>query len=264
MSVTLDPRRFGGTARLYSESGYLRLSQAHVVVVGVGGVGSWAAEALVRSGVGKITLIDGDTVALSNTNRQLPALTGNYELAKVEVLGQRFLLINPDLQLSTIQTFITDENAESVIPKDADWVIDCIDDLKGKTALVAAVHRMGLKIAVSGGAAGKRDPRYLKSDDLARVTGDPLAAKLRTNLRKMHGFPRGSTTGPARKFGIPAVVSSEKLRQPDAENIAAIGLSPETRIGFGSGVVVTGSAGLMLASIVINDIVGPVNLSGSE
>ena len=252
--MNLTPRRLGGVARLYTESGFEKLARSHVVVVGLGGVGSWAAEALVRTAVGKITLIDGDRSELSNTNRQLHALDGNYGKSKARALAERFCLINPELVVDVVVEFATAENVERLLPDDADWVLDCIDDLKGKTALVAAAVKKGLRIAVSGGAGGKRDPSRVVVEDLARVKGDPLAAKLRTNLRREHGFPKGSSDGRAKKFGIPAVVSDEPLRQPDADNLAAVGAPEGARIGFGSGVVVTGTVGLTMASIAINEI----------
>lgn len=256
MITTIDPRRFGGVARVYGEEGARRLAAAHVVVVGLGGVGSWAAEAVVRSGVGRVTLIDGDAVALSNTNRQLPALDGNYGRPKAEVLRERFLLINPECCIRTVVDFVTEENAEAILPRDADWALDCIDDLRGKTALVVAASRMGIPIVVSGGAGGKREPGRIVVEDLARVKGDPLAAKLRANLRKRFGFPAGSPAAgkPAKKFGIPAVVSDEPVRQPDAENAAAAGAEPGARIGFGAAMVVTATAGLRAASVAIDAI----------
>ena len=153
MSYTTDPRRLGGVARLYGEKGAERLARSHVVVVGTGGVGSWAAEALARTGVGRLTLIDGDKSALSNTNRQLHAMDGNYGQYKVELLKARFALINPELEVSAITAFVTAENAERLLPKDADWVVDCIDDLKGKTVLVATAKRLGCKVVVSAAPA---------------------------------------------------------------------------------------------------------------
>lgn len=250
----MDERRLGGVARLYGESGALALARAHVVVVGLGGVGSWAVEALVRTGVGRLTLIDGDEVALSNTNRQLPALDGGYGRPKAEVLRERVLLINPECEVEVKTEFVTKENAAQLLPVDADWVLDCIDDLRGKTALVGEACRLGLKVAVSGGAGGKRDPGRIVVSDLALAKGDPLAGKLRSALRRDYGFPAGSASGRSKKFGILAVTSDEPVRQPDHENVAATGAAPGARIGFGSGVVVTASAGLRLASIAIEGI----------
>ena len=192
MSVTTDPRRFGGVGRLFGEEGARRLAGAHVAVVGLGGVGSWVVEALVRTSVGRITLIDGDDVALSNTNRQLPAFEGAYGRAKAEVLRERCLLINPDCRIEVKTVFVTPENAAQVIPSDCDWLVDCIDDLKGKAALHAAARGMGVRTVCAGGAGARIDPSRIEVSDLARVKGDPLLGKLRTFLRKEYGFPAGS------------------------------------------------------------------------
>lgn len=255
MAVTSDPRRFGGLARLYSEEGARKLTQAHVMVVGLGGVGSWATEALVRSGIGRLTLVDGDTVAMSNTNRQIPALEGNYGRYKAEVMRERALLINPDLQVEIRTEFITKDNVHTFVPEHADFVLDCIDDVRAKVSLVAAIHKAGLHIAVSGGASARRDPFRLRCADLAQVKGDPLLAKLRTMLRKEHNFPKGSeNNGRSQKFGIPAIFSEEPLHQPKDENCVAIGVAPGTHIGFGSAVMVTGSVGLRLASLAVTHI----------
>ncbi len=254
MATTQDPRRFGGIARVYSEQGAQRLADAHVMVVGLGGVGSWAVEALVRSGIGHLTLVDGDTVALSNTNRQLHALEGNYGRYKAEALRERMLLINPDAEIKIRTDFITPENADTFFTSELDWVLDCIDDLRGKTILVASAHKAGVNIAVSGGAAARRDPFKLRCADLAQVKGDPLLSKLRTYLRKEHGFPRGAATGRSPRFGIPAIYSDEPLHQPSNANCEAIGVPAGTRIGFGSVMTVTASVGLRLASLVINGI----------
>ncbi len=262
MSVTTDPRRFGGVSRLFGEEGAKRLASAHVVVVGLGGVGSWAVEALVRTFVGRITLIDGDDVALSNTNRQLPAFEGAYGRAKAEVLKERCLLINPECRVEVRNVFVTSENAADVIPTDCDWLIDCIDDLKGKAALHAAARRMGVRTVCAGGAGARIDASSIEVADLARVKGDPLLGKLRTILRKEYGFPAGAADGRSKLFGIPAVYSTEPLRQPGADSLEAIGADPGSRIGFGSFVVVTGSTGLRLAGIVISNIVGLENTAG--
>lgn len=256
MSVTSDPRRFGGVARLYGEAGAKRLAGAHVLVAGAGGVGSWAMEALARTGIGRLTLVDGDVSALSNTNRQLHAMDGNYGRSKVALMKERIALINPACRVELIESFITPENAETLIPTDVDWILDCIDDLRGKTALIAAACRCGIPVASSGGAGGKRHPERLVLEDLARVKGDPLLAKLRTNLRKFHGFPVGSASGKSAKFGILVVSSDEPVRQATAENNIASGQPAGVRIGFGSAMVVTAAAGLMLASVAVNAIAG--------
>lgn len=253
MSRTMDPRRMGGVARLFGEEGARRLADAHVTVVGLGGVGSWAVEALVRSGVGRLTLIDGDTVDASNTNRQLPALDPEYGRPKAEVLAQRCRRINPDCEVTAVVSFVTPENAATLVPV-SDRVLDCIDDLRAKAALCAAMHERGQAMVVAGGAGGKVDPSFVTTDDLARAKGDALTAKLRTILRKEYGFPKGSADGRSVRFGIPCVYSPEPLRQPDAENIQAIGAAPSARIGFGSSVAVTATVGLRAASLVVNAI----------
>lgn len=262
MPATSDPRRFGGIARVCTEAGAQRLKAAHVMVVGLGGVGGWAVEALVRSGIGHITLVDGDTVALSNTNRQVPALEGNYGRYKAEVLKERALLINPDLDIQIKTEFVNKDNVQSFIPERLDWVVDCIDDLRGKTVLVAQAYQQGCKVAVSGGASGRVDPARIRQADLAHVKGDPLLAKLRSNLRKDYGFPRGSIDGRSQKFHIEAVYSDEPLRQPTDENCLAIGAEAGSHIGFGSLLVVTGSVGFRLASIVINDLIQNASRAG--
>ena len=259
MSVTTDERRFGGIGRLFGEATAAKLRDSHIVVIGLGGVGSWAVEGLVRSGVGRLTLIDGDTVALSNTNRQLPAIEGGYGRAKADVLCERAKAIHPDCQIEVKKIFVTPENVSDVLPKDAHWIVDCIDDLKGKAALHAEAQRLGIRTVCAGGAGARIDPSRIEVSDLARVKGDPLLGKLRTILRKDYGFPAGSTDGKSKLFNIPAVYSNELLRQPGADSLLAIGAHPDDRIGFGAFVAVTGTAGLRLASIVINDIAASVS-----
>lgn len=259
MSVTVDERRFGGVGRLFGEAGAERLRSSHVVVIGLGGVGSWAVEGLVRTNVGRLTLIDGDTVALSNTNRQLPAFEGAYGRSKADVLRERCLLINPECRVNVCRAFVTPDNVEEMLPRDADWIIDCIDDLKGKAALHAAARRLGIRTVCAGGAGARRDPSKIEVSDLARVKGDPLLGKLRTILRKEYGFPAGSADGRSTLFDIPSVYSTEPLRQPGEDSLAAVGAAPGSRIGFGAFVAVTGTAGLRLAGIVIDDIVASAN-----
>lgn len=256
MSRTSDPRRLGGVARLYGECGAEKLQSSHVMVVGLGGVGSWVVEALARTGVGRLTLVDGDDVALSNTNRQLHALEGSYGKSKASVMRERVLQINPDAEVEIVGEFVSEENAENVLSCRPDWIVDCIDSINAKAALIAAAKRQGIAVAVSGGAGGKLRPECIETADLSRSQGDPLLAKTRTILRKKYGFPKGELkAGSSRKFGIPAVFSTEPLRQPTLENKDAIGAAHAEMIGFGSGVVVTASVGLRLAALVVNSIV---------
>ena len=259
MSKTTDPRRFGGTGRVFGEEASQKIFNSHVTVVGMGGVGSWAVEALVRSGVGHLTLIDGDTVAFNNTNRQLHALEGNYEIPKVEAMKQRCLLINPDCRIEAVQAFVTPESVTELITPESGAVIDCIDDLIGKATLLARAHSLGLLTVCAGGAGAKLNPANITQADIARATNDPLLGKLRTILRKEYGFPAGAVNGRSKLFGIQTVWCQGPVRQPGPDTLAAIGAAPGDCVGFGSFVAVTGSVGLRLASIVLNEIAGTIN-----
>lgn len=240
-----DTRRFGGIERLYGEAAYAAIASAHVCVVGLGGVGSWCAEALARSGVGKLTLIDGDTVAESNINRQLPALESTVGLAKADVLARRFAEINPNAEFFPVVRFIDRDNLDDVIPAQA-VVVDAIDSLATKAALVAQVKARGQSIVVSGGAGGKTDPGAVTADDLSRTTGDALLSKLRTTLRKEYGFPAGSADPKkVKKFGIRAVFSTQSAAK------SAVAHRGAEFAGFGTAMPVTAAVGLRLAAEVL-------------
>lgn len=245
-------RRFGGVARLYGDAGALQLAAAHVCVVGVGGVGSWAAEALARSAVGKLTLIDLDMVAESNTNRQIQALGNTYGQAKVDALYQRIALINPLCQVDTIEDFVTPENAATLITREFSWVIDAIDEARTKVAMLAHCKRQGIPVITAGAAGGQVDPTRIRIEDLARTEQDPLLAKVRNRLRKEHHFTRK----PGAKFGLPAVYSTEPLRYPDRKPACETNGagSPLACAGFGSSVCVTASFGMAAAAYVLQAI----------
>jgi len=203
-------RRFGGIARLYGQAGLDKFSQSHVCVIGIGGVGSWAAEALARSAIGKITLIDMDHVAESNINRQLQALTDNLGKSKLEVLGQRFDQINPDCDIQLTDDFISQENLSQRIDSSMHYVIDCIDDFRTKAALIAYCRDNKIPLLTTGGAGGKRDPSKIRSGDLSKSEQDPLLAKTRSLLRQRYHFPRN----PKKRFGIDCIWSEEQLLYP--------------------------------------------------
>lgn len=243
-------RRFGGVARLYGDVGLARLAAAHVCVVGIGGVGSWAVEALARSAVGKLTLIDLDHVSISNVNRQLPALTGQFGRAKISAMADRVRAINPECQIVEIDEFLTEDNLAAFLTADMAYVIDCIDQMRVKVAMVAYCQRAGLPLIVSGGAGGRIDATRIAIADLAATSGDPLLARVRAELRRQHGFERGG-----KKFGIQAVFSTETLVYPatacatDAEEHRDVtGLNCA---GFGSSVAVTASFGMAAAGFVL-------------
>jgi tRNA A37 threonylcarbamoyladenosine dehydratase len=243
-------RRFGGVRRLYGEEFARRIARAHIGVVGIGGVGSWTAEALARSGVGALTLIDLDMVAESNTNRQIHALGEEYGKAKVDVMAARVKAIHPACRVTVIEDFVTRENVSDCLPDYLDVVVDAIDSADVKAAMIAHCCRSRLRIVTAGAAGGKTDPTRICRDDLARVTQDPLLARVRTLLRREYGFPGGETKKPSRKFGVPALFSTEPMRasercQGASGDFARNGLSCA---GFGSSVCVTGGIGFAVAA----------------
>lgn len=238
-------RRFAGVARLYGEAGYQRLRAARVAVVGVGGVGSWAAEALARSGVGAISLIDLDHIAESNTNRQIHALGDAYGRAKVQAMAERIAAIDPACAVQQVEEFVDADNAAR-LAAGHHVVLDCIDQASAKAALIAACRVQGIAIVTCGAAGGRVDPTRLRQEDLARASGDPLLAKVRYRLRRHHGFPRESG-GRIRRFDVAAVYSDEPIRTP-AE------CSPQARLacaGYGSTVAVTGAMGFAAAAVAL-------------
>ncbi|MDW5376482.1 tRNA cyclic N6-threonylcarbamoyladenosine(37) synthase TcdA [Halomonas sp. HP20-15] len=243
--------RFDGIRRLYGTQAASRFQRAHVVVVGLGGVGSWAAEALARSGIGRLTLIDLDDVCVSNVNRQLHALDGTIGRPKVEVLAERFRAINPELEVIADSAFVTPSNLEARIPEDADHVIDAIDSVVAKAALIAWCKRRKLGLTVTGAAGGQTDPTRIRTADLTRTEHDPLLAKVRARLRRDFGFSRN----PRRRFSVECVYSDEQLVYPGSDGEVCLqkpGLGEATRLdcasGFGAATFVTGSFGFVAAS----------------
>lgn len=245
-------RRFSGVIRLYGEAAAERFRAAHVVVIGMGGVGSWAAEALARSAVGRLTLVDLDHVAESNTNRQVHALGDAYGKAKVDAMAERLVAINPGCRVHAVDEFATVENAASLV-KGADVVLDCIDQVVAKAALIAAARAAGVGIVTCGAAGGRLDPTRIRCDDLARLAGDPLLAKVRHKLRRDHGFPRDNGKRPAR-FGVVGVYSDEPLQRSarvrDADGRPVPGAALACA-GYGSSVVVTAAMGFTAAGQVL-------------
>lgn len=206
-------RRFGGIARLYGRAGLEHFAAAHVAVIGVGGVGSWVVEALARSGVGALTLIDLDHVAESNVNRQLHAVEGQFGRAKVDAMADRVYAINPECRVVTHDVFISVDNLQQLLDSELDFVVDCIDAFRTKAALIAYCRRLRIRLLTVGGAGGQIDPLKIRLADLYRTQHDPLLAKTRKLLRKEYGFP----SNPKRRFDIACVYSDEQPRYPDAE-----------------------------------------------
>ncbi len=264
---TIDfERRFGGVARLYGAVALERFKHAHVCIVGVGGVGSWVVEALARSAIGRLTLIDLDNVAESNVNRQIQATSETLGKAKVTALSERIAQINPFCQVSEVEDFVTPDNLDVMIgSRQFDYVIDAIDSVKAKTALIAYCRQRHIPLITIGAAGGQTDPCKIEIRDLSRTEQEPLLALVRKRLRQNFGFPRGSKS----KFGIDAVFSMEALTMPetaeacaiaDAGNsdgdadVASAGIPGVTGLncaGFGSSIVVTASFGLAAAAHVL-------------
>ena len=244
-------RRFGGIERLYGAGALARAQAAHVTVIGIGGVGSWAVEALARSGIGRLTLIDLDHVAESNINRQVHALGATLGASKVLAMRERILAINPDCEVACVEEFIDERNIAELVPP-CSAVIDAIDHVRAKAALIAHCRRAGLRIVTTGGAGGRRDPTCIEVADLARTTQDALASKVRARLRKEYGFTRD----PKRKFGVDCVFSPEQAPRgtatcavPGADGFeAGAGLNCA---GYGSSVAVTASFGFAAAARVL-------------
>ena len=250
-------RRFGGIARLYGRAALERFKTAHVCVIGVGGVGSWVVEALARSAIGQITMIDLDHVAESNINRQIQANSETVGKAKVVALTERIALINPFCQVTQVEDFVTPDNVESLLGQTHfDYVIDAIDNVKAKTALIAYCREQQLPLVTIGAAGGQTDPCKIEIRDLARTEQEPLLALVRKRLRQNHGFPRGSKS----KFHIDAVFSMEALTNPLGVETSD-GVSGLNCAGFGSSVVVTASFGLAAAAHVLRNLAHSVQPS---
>ena len=246
-------RRFGGIARLYGDAALAAFRHAHVCVIGLGGVGSWAVEALARSAIGQITLIDLDHLAESNVNRQIHALTDTLGKAKVGALAERIAQINPHCKVHGVEEFVDADNVSTlVVPGRFDFVIDAFDDARAKTALIVHCREQQIPLLTIGSAGGQIDPTRIAVCDLSRTEQEPSLARVRKNLRIKHGFPRGKKN----KFGIDAVYSTEPLRFPElcdvdngeAEDAGVTGLNCA---GYGSSVVVTATFGFVAASHVL-------------
>ena len=247
-------QRFGGIARLYGNDALPILHGAHFVVIGIGGVGSWAAEALARSGVGKITLVDLDDVCITNSNRQSHALADTIGQMKVEVMAERLRSINPEIQVQAVEDFIASDNFAEVLDptrEPIDIVIDAIDAARVKAALIAYCKARKLRLITVGSAGGKRDPSQIDSADLGRTTNDPMLAKVRSHLYRFHNFQKSRK----RQFGIDAIYSTEPMvyPQPDGavcqqKSAMQDGVRLDCSGGFGAATMVTGTFGFIAAT----------------
>lgn len=247
-------RRFGGIRRLYGAQALDTFRNAHVCVLGLGGVGSWAAEALARSAIGRLTLIDPDHVAESNLNRQLPALESTLGRAKVQVMAERVHGINPHCTVYGIEEFVTVDNVRELVSPGLDFVVDCVDGFRIKAHLIAHCRRAKIRIITVGGAGGQTDPTRIRVVDLSRTEHDALFAKTRRLLRTDYGFPKNLK----RRFDVPCVYSEENPVFPAADGCVSPARPDQQHLGgltcaggLGSSMPVTASFGLAAAAFVL-------------
>lgn len=248
--------RFGGLGRLFGAAALPRLHAAHVAVVGVGGVGSWVVEALARSGVGALTLVDLDDVCVTNTNRQLHAVAGSVGRPKVAAMAERVRAINPACRVTERAEFFTAQSADRLLAERCDWLVDAIDGMSNKALLLASCVERGQPVLTVGGAGGRRDATRIRVGDLGESQGDELLRQVRKKLRRDHGFARGE----GNTYGIPCVYSNEKPVFPWADGSCSTEPEPGSSLkldcasGFGTGGFVTGAFGFAAAGEVVRRI----------
>jgi tRNA A37 threonylcarbamoyladenosine dehydratase len=259
MSDSLTLERFGGLARLYGPEALEKLASAHVCIVGLGGVGSWIVEALARSAVGSLTLIDLDDVCITNTNRQLPAPDGEYGRPKIDVLAERARRINPDCQINLHHEFLTEANAGHLIHSGYTFVVDAVDRMTPKALIIAKSRELGLETLTIGGAGGRRDPTRIRTGDLGSTSGDLLLKLVRKKLRRSHGWPQGK----GHHMGVAAVFSSEPQVYPWSNGEVCATPEPGSNLhmdcasGFGAASFVTGAFGFAAAAHIVSRIMAP-------
>jgi tRNA A37 threonylcarbamoyladenosine dehydratase len=251
-------QRFGGIIRLYGTQATTRLYNSHILIIGIGGVGSWVAEALARSGLGAITLMDLDDICVTNTNRQIHTRKQTIGQSKTDIMATRLAEINPEINVKTIDDFIDKTNMADYVSDKYTVVIDAIDNAIEKTELISYCSRKKIPIITIGSSGGKKDPTQITYGDLKKTTGDPLFAKIRNNLRRYHGFSRDTK----KSFGVEAIYSTEQMTYPDdqgeicqtkdfldgSEKLDCSG-------GYGAVTMVTASFGLLAASRAIEKII---------
>ena len=255
-------QRFGGIARLYGLPGLQKLHDSHVCVIGVGGVGSWVVEALARSGIGELTLIDLDDVCITNINRQLPALDGTVGLPKVKVLADRVALINPECRVHQVMEFVSESNAAALLAHKFSFVVDAVDRMSIKSVIIGTCTRQQTPVLTLGSAGGRRDPTKIKAVDLGMAGQDLLLQQVRRKLRQDYGYAKADD-GKAQVMGVPCVFSSEKPVFPwadgtcnvEPEPTAEKGLRLDCSAGFGAATHLTGTFAFVAAGEVIGRLV---------
>lgn len=241
-------QRFGGIGRLYTPEGLAKLRQSHVCVIGIGGVGSWAVEALARTGIGKITMIDMDDICVTNINRQIHAMTGTVAQLKTEAMKERVERINPECVVEIIDDFISPENIPEYLNRGYDYVLDAIDSVRTKAALIAYCKRNKIKLITTGGAGGQTDPSQIQIADLSKTIQDPLASRVRSLLRKEYNFSQN----PKRKFGIDCVFSTQPLIFPKMGEGCEVSATMNCANGFGAVTMVTAIFGFFAVSRLVD------------
>lgn len=248
-------QQFGGTQRLYSNQGFEKLNKSTVTIIGIGGVGSWVAEALARTAVKNIILIDLDDICVTNTNRQIHATSESVGQLKVDEMKKRIHSINKECNVTAISDFINKENMAEYLSLKTDYVIDAIDNARVKAQIIYYCKRNKIKVLTIGGAGGQTDPLKIAVNDLSRTWQDPLSAKVRNELRRNHRFSKN----PKRRFGIECIYSTEQLLYPTLDG--GVSFEKQNREGsskldcaqgLGAGVAVTATFGMVAASRVIN------------
>jgi tRNA A37 threonylcarbamoyladenosine dehydratase len=249
--------RFGGISRLYGSQALERFRAARVAVIGIGGVGSWTVEALARSGIGHLTLVDLDEICVTNVNRQLHAMDGQIGRQKTEAMAERVRAISPSCEVEILPTFFGERNAAEILDRRFDAVVDAIDTVRQKSLLLALCRERGIPIVTCGAAGGRRDPSRIRVADLAHTIQDALLMQVRKQLRSHHGFPKAATGKKPKKFGIPAIFTEEAAAYPQCDGSVStekpegsnLRLSCES--GYGTAAPVTATFGLIAASQVL-------------
>ena len=246
--------RFSGIARLYGQAALQALAKAHFVVIGLGGVGTWSAEALARSGVGELTLIELDDVCVTNTNRQIHALKSRIGQSKNRVIAERLREINPEIIIHSVEDFLDGDNMKNLIGKQHHVVIDAMDAAHIKATLIAYCLAIKVRLITVGSSGGKSNPQLVTADDLGRTISDPMLVKVRTQLYRHHNFARDKN----RKFRVDAIYSTEQMAYPQPDGSVCMskqamqeGVRLDCAGGFGSSLMVTGTFGFLAAAKAI-------------
>ncbi|CAM3413677.1 tRNA cyclic N6-threonylcarbamoyladenosine(37) synthase TcdA [Parendozoicomonas haliclonae] len=255
--------RFGGIQRLYGQPVSEALHNAHICVIGIGGVGSWAAEALARTGVGTVTLIDLDDICVTNTNRQIHALKETIGQSKTQVMAERMLAINPDMTVHQIEDFVTEDNVAEYLGKHFDYVLDAIDAFRVKAAIIAHCKRQKIPVITVGGAGGLVDPLKIRVADLTKTFQDPLAKKVKDFLRYRYNFSKNTK----RRFAVECVFSEEAARYPQPDGSVCEkkpgaegeSMKMDCSSGFGAATMVTATFGFVAVSRIIEKLTQKMN-----